>query len=254
MSRVYLIAILITILFGSSCQKRPDPIDNSNSKTGTVKLIFENKVGAKTLVLETGKYINENGDTFKVNSYAYYISNISLVGTDNIETKENESYHLINEKESATKSFTISGLQYGQYNKIKFLIGVDSTRNVSGSQTGDLDPMKSMFWDWKTGYIMAKIEGESPQADTNSNNLVMHIAGFKGVNNVLKWVELSLPKTITLSENSVPEIHIVNDMNEWFKTPVTIKFSELHFVVSEGVKAKTIADNYADMFSIDHVD
>jgi hypothetical protein len=34
---------------------------------------------------------------------------------------------------------------------IKFLLGVDSLKNVSGIQTGALDPAKGMFWTWNTG-------------------------------------------------------------------------------------------------------
>jgi hypothetical protein len=47
---------------------------------------------------------------------------------------------------------------------IRFLLGVDSARNVSGIQTGALDPARGMFWTWNSGYVMAKIEGSSPSA------------------------------------------------------------------------------------------
>ncbi len=257
MSRVYLLAILITILFGSSCQKRPDPISNTTPPANTkpaLRLVFENKVGAQALVLNTKNYINENGDTFNVSAYKYYISNISLFTENNIEYKENESYHLINESDKNSKTFTIQNLPETAYTKIKFMIGVDSSRNVSGAQSGALAPDNGMFWDWNTGYIMAKIEGFSPQASIYPNNLGIHIGGFKGQYATQRWVTLTLPVKAIINSDKASTIHIISDISEWFKTPNKIDLSTLFVVGSEGIEAKTIADNYADMFSIDHVD
>ena len=51
----------------------------------------------------------------------------------------------------------------GNYNSLSFLLGVDSMHNVSGAQTGALDPANDMFWTWNSGYVMAKMEGASPR-------------------------------------------------------------------------------------------
>jgi len=37
------------------------------------------------------------------------------------------------------------------WKSLSFLLGVDTVRNHTGSQTGDLSPSKSMYWNWNTG-------------------------------------------------------------------------------------------------------
>ncbi|OSZ82290.1 hypothetical protein CAP35_03210 [Chitinophagaceae bacterium IBVUCB1] len=255
--RKFVFLQFISILaFTSSCQKRPDPVNNTTpaANKSALKLVFENKVGTQALVLNTKNYLNENGDTFNVSAYKYYISNISLFTANNAEYKEPESYYLINESDSKSKSFTLSGIPDGNYTKIKFMIGVDSSRNTSGAQTGALAPDNAMFWDWNTGYIMAKIEGFSPQANIYPNNLGIHIGGFKGVNATQRWVVLTLPSVASITTDKASTIHIVSDVLQWFKSPNIIDFAQLSVVAKEGIEAKKIADNYADMFSIDHID
>src|SRR5690606_2936849 len=106
--------------------------------------------------------------------------------------------------------------------------GVDSLRNVSGAQTGALDPVHGMFWDWNTGYIMAKFEGNAPASPSNGK-LLYHVGGFSGEHNTLQRVTLNLPNTMKLIDNSA-QLKIEADLGEWFKNPHTIDFSELHTI------------------------
>ena len=101
---------------------------------------------------------------------------------------------------------------------------------------------------------MAKIEGTSPQSTASGNNLVFHIGGFKGVNNVLKTVSPSFNGDSAIVSTSItPKIHMANDLLQWFESPTTIDFSTLNTIHMSGTDAKTISDNYADMFSVEHI-
>jgi hypothetical protein len=143
---------------------------------------------------------------------------------------------------------------FGNYKAIEFMIGVDSTRNVSGAQTGALDVSNGMFWDWNSGYIMAKFEGTSPQSSASGNNLKFHIGGFSGVNNSLKTVSPSFNgDTAKVSSTITPGIHLSNNLLEWFQSPTVIDFSTTNVIMMPGAQAKTIADNYADMFTVEHI-
>lgn len=101
--------------------------------------------------------------------------------TDKKNIPELNSYHLINEEGTASKSFSFFVMPT-QYNSLSFLIGVDSLKNVSGAQTGGLDPLNGMFWTWNTGYIMFKMEGNSPSSSVVNNKIEYHIGGFSGAN------------------------------------------------------------------------
>lgn len=250
--------ILIIAAVVTACKK--DPVETPASPatpaatTGSLKIEFESMVDTSTLVLDTQNYINASGDTFTVSRFKYYISNIKLTKSDNTVFTETESYHLVDEATAASKTITIANVPVGNYTAISFMIGVDSTRNVSGSQTGDLDPAKGMFWSWNSGYIMAKFEGNSPSSTASNQGLVFHVGGFSGANSVLKTVSPSFNGAVAgVSGTVTPEIHIKADLMQWFKSPTNISFGVTNTIHMPGAAAKSIADNYADMFSVDHI-
>lgn len=251
-------AILTTIaITASSCKKDPhevpDPVAPP-ATTGSLMLHFENMVGALPLVLNSQSYVDANNDTFNISKFNYYISNIKLTRSDNSVYSETESYHLLQASDTTTLEFELSNVPFGTYTSIEFMIGVDSIRNVSGAQAGALDPANGMFWDWSSGYIMAKLEGTSPQSTAAGNGILFHVGGFSGANNVLKTVSPSFNlATANVSSTVIPEIHFGVDVLEMLTTPTTINFATLNTIHMPGASAKTIADNYADMFSVEHI-
>lgn len=243
----------------SSCKKDPDeepaPTPTTPAATtGSIALHFENMVGDSALIFNTESYVTANSDTFTVSMFKYYISNIVLTKVGGGTYTESGSYHLIDASDLATGEITLPNVPFGDYNGISFMIGVDSARNVSGAQTGALDPANGMFWSWSSGYIMMKFEGNSPQSTAASNALLFHVGGFSGTNNTLKTVSPSFGVDVASVSSSVtPEIHFKADILELFTAPTTIDFSTLNTIHMPGANAKTIADNYADMFTVEHI-
>jgi hypothetical protein len=215
------------------------------------KIRMVHVVNGEPLKMNSGLYANANGDSFMVSMYKYYLTDFAFIKADGKATKEKESFHLINESKTASKDFPVN-ISAGEYTAISFTIGVDSIYNVSGAQGGALDPINAMFWDWNTGYIMAKVEGSSNKAP--EGNFAFHIGGFAGKKSVLKRVTLKLPSPVNISNGKMPVIYIKSDVAEWFKTPNTIDFAQMPGVMMEGAEAVSIADNYVDMFSIDRVE
>jgi hypothetical protein len=252
MFRKYIGIFLLPMLATTSCT-RPEEIA-APVEVRQLTIDIENVVDSKPLALKTTSYKNANGDSYTVSTYKYYISNLVLETDAGVKYAEPESYHLVDEAVPASKKIVFKDLPEGKYTKLHLVIGVDSLRNVSGSQTGDLDPAKTMFWTWQTGYIMAKFEGTSLQAGTTEDNLGFHIGGFSGPENALKNITLNFPQIAEVGSGKNTSIHLVSDLNEWFKTPNTIDFSKTSFIVSPGEDSKGIADNYVDMFKVDHVD
>lgn len=263
MIRFIILLSFFTILV-SSCKKDPEPIAPVTTTTnplpidtiptGSVKIEFDNMFDTLDLALDTVNFVLDNGDKMKVSIFKYYISNIKLTDADGNVFAEPESYHLIDESNAASQKFTISGVPYRNYTSITFMIGVDSARNVSGAQTDALDPGNNMFWTWSTGYIMAKLEGTSLQSTAPGNSIGFHIAGFKGVNSALKEVSPSFNgSTANVSATVIPEIHIKCNLKEWFINPTTMSLATTNNVTTVNSTSKMIADNYADMFTIKHI-
>jgi hypothetical protein len=249
----FLCLVAASLSIFSGC-KKDDPV--VTGQKGNVAVEFQNYAGSQPLSLINGMgypYINANQDSFNVSLYKYYVSNIKFVSSNGTEYAEPESYHLIDASNSASLSFNITNVPAGTYTAVKVLLGVDSTRNVSGAQTGALDPIHGMFWTWSSGYIMAKIEGHSPQSSTPDGKISFHLGGFSGSYNVLNEVTITLPQNLVVGNNSTSTVTFKSDVLKWFEEPSLIKFDELNQVGSSGKDAFNIAKNYSHSLSVSHV-
>ncbi|HEX6430250.1 MAG TPA: MbnP family protein, partial [Niastella sp.] len=161
-----------------------------------------------------------------------------------------DKHYLIDFADSASTEIKITVSPY-VYNKIQFTIGVDSARNVSGDQTGALDPALGMFWDRTKGYIMAKLEGTSAQG----GKFEFHIGGFDSTNSVIrKWEGLfDYPQYLDLKPGKSSQIYITCDAYKWFHNPWDIKIADYPVINTPGELSKQVAENYSNMFTIDSV-
>ncbi len=266
MKNIFKISAIALLAFTlTNCKKdtnkEPEPLPNPTSPAtptatvGSLKINFEAMVDTNMLVFTTQTYTNQAGNTFNVTSYKYYISNIKITKIDNSIWAEPNSYHLVDHADAASTLVTIPNVPFGNYKSIEFMIGVDSVKNISGAQTGALDPANGMFWSWSSGYIMAKFEGTSPQSTASGNNLKFHVGGFSGANKTMKIVAPSFNgDTAKVTSSFSPEIHMSSNLLEWFDTPTPINFSTFSNVIMlPGASANTIANIYADMFTIEHI-
>ena len=249
--------MLVMLLSGSfiftSCKKdkddEPQPVLMSK-----LNVKFDHLAGNKKFHHDS-TYVTANGDTFTASLFKYYVSNFRLVKTDNSEYAINNSYFLINQDEVSSRDILMSDIPSGNFKAIKFIIGVDSARNMSGAQTGALDPINGMFWDWNTGYIFLKIEGTSPSVPTMGGAFSYHIGGFKAPNVNYKEIELSFDgDELILANGNDPEVHVVVNVLELFTNPNTIDMTTFGPLVHmPNANAKMVAENYANMFTYDHI-
>jgi hypothetical protein len=145
--------------------------------------------------------------------------------------------------DSSTKlSFTIPA----NSQKILFDVGVDSILNTTGIQTGVLDPAIGMFWTWRTGYIMAKMHGVSPQANTAGNRFSYEVGGFQSPYNAVRTIVLELP---TIREKNNP-LTIHTNLAQWFNGKHTISIASNPNCHNAGKLSMQLADNYESMFII----
>ncbi|MEO8762941.1 MAG: MbnP family protein [Ginsengibacter sp.] len=244
----WVLTVLLVFALSSSFKQK----EISAQNLCTVKLIFINTIKGSRVVFNDSSYTNPFGEKYSITKLRYYVTNVSLVN-GYAGFKEENSYHLVDESrvESQTISFSIPA---GDYNAVQFLLGVDSLHNVSGAQTDDLDPANDMFWTWNTGYVMAKLEGNSASSTAVNNKFEFHVGGFSGKYNVLKPVQLDFPgKTVHFIGGKTCEIVVNADINAWWQHPNDIKISEHPIITSPGQFAKLISDNYANMFRIEKI-
>lgn len=219
----------------------------AQSASGKLIITVDHFVGDQPLVTDTVTYKNALGQLFTITKFRYYIGEIHLY------TKKNEvtiykRYFLIDEDEPESKKIELEHIPDQDYTAIGFTIGVDSASNCSGAQSGALDPANAMFWAWNTGYIFLKLEGKSPMSNSPGHIFEYHIGGYKAPANCIRTVKLQLNQPLNITRNN--QLHIKADAAEILKTPTTIDFATLSSV-TDFHNATTVADNYADMFSIE---
>ncbi len=249
---VFIAAILLVARFNSFAQ--PGKIISAKH---TVSITFHNKAGDADLHLDSS-CTNPFGEIFIVKQFKYYISNIRLRDDD---TKKTESfpgkYFLIDQADSSSKIILLS-TSLKHIISIEFMLGVDSLKNVSGIQTGSLDPAKGMFWTWNTGYVMAKLEGTSAAANTPQHSFSWHVGGYKKGEATARMIYLKLPVIsnqapgIRYQQPGSGTININADILKWFNALHEIKIAGQPFCHQPGALAVSLADNYSAMFTVSY--
>lgn len=264
-SALYFLSILmLSLLLVPACK---DKDDNDLTGFGDVEIEFDNRAGDAALVLGT-EYTNAAGEKLKFNTFNYYVSNFVLVKDDGTEyvVPKDSCYFLCKQNFPDTRLAVLKNIPAGDYTGLKFIIGVDSLKSVSPvtERTGVLDPASGasgMYWSWNAGYIFVKVEGTSPQAPLNPAGehwFEYHTGLFGGYDsptlNNLKTVSLAThhDEPAKVRKDGSPHFHLYVDVLELFTNPVNISVATNPASHADAF-SKTVANNYADMFTLDHV-
>jgi hypothetical protein len=249
------LATMVLYLSLTSCKKK-NPEPEPTPTEGVVELEFDHKWGMNWSPFSMNTALTHlgTGEEITFTTLRYYVTNIKLQKEDGTWWTQPESYHLITVNENTAPSVDLNAVPVGKYTAIEYTIGVDSTRNVSGAQTGALAPSNGMFWSWLTGYIFIKAEGTSPQSGAANGQFKYHIGGFKNENNT---------NAIRTNVNSFPGILEVKGGNDHAKVHFYVNcarfwhgglsLSNIHTVTMPGANAITIANNFKDAFVVHHI-
>lgn len=265
-----LFVALATALSFASCTKDETTTPTPTDTKGSLILNFDNVVGTQNLQLNSPSlYTNAAGEQFSVSMFKYYISNIKLKKADGTEyvVPQDSSYFLVDEEKAASQMVKLNNVPTADYTDVTFTIGVDSARNTfaTDKRQGVLDVLTcGMYWSWNSGYIFVKMEGSSTQIDTAGgnttrkyrNHIGLYGGGFNGgaitLNNVKTISRSFNGAKATVSTTKTPEVHLtVNALKMWEgRTTVSLRANP---TVMASAFSATIANNYTEMFQIDHV-
>ena len=206
------------------------------TQTPSVSLNFLPLFGKEKL--EPGrKYFSSTiTDSISIESFRFYVSNISLLKNDKIVYQPKGSFYLIDlEKKLQIPMNTDTTLDF---NSVKFNIGIDSLTNVSGVMGGDLDPTNGMYWTWQSGYINFKLEGKSKLCNTRNNLFQFHIGGYQRPFNTLQVLKLPV--------KNKSKIEIIIDVENFLRQ---IDLQKTNEIMSPGEKAMRAAKLYHANFN-----
>lgn len=245
--KLWVVAVLAIAV--TACQKESITPDETNEPTGQLQLEFDHRFNEQALVFNT-PFLSRTGDSLSISMLKYYISNIALQRADGSWWTQDESYYLVDAQLMASTLLQINQIPPGEYTHLRYTVGVDSLRNVSGAQTGALVPSNGMFWSWNSGYIFFKLEGNSPQA---AGPVQFHIGGYSGVYAAQQSIVSMLHEPLLIQPQANPQLHTVVAVDKLLDGQQTIQLNQLHQVHMPGPNAKLLSENIASMFSLHHV-
>jgi len=233
-----------------------------STRAQTITIHIHHFVGARPLQLFNETYIDPYGEPFTIQRFRYYISKIKLSGTDHKPIATSDQSFLVDESDTASKTITLP-TPVKTILSLSFIIGVDSSANFSGVQIGDLDPAKGMFWTWNSGYIYAKLEGQSDSSKAPGHQFTWDIGGYRNPSDASRQITLTIPigRQTDSAKSDIrqsdpdpgipsPDIQLNVDLLKWFDGRRSIHINETPVCHQPGALAMRIADNYAAMFSI----
>ncbi len=247
-----LLALCTSMLFITSCEKEDDNGEpNPTVQKGTFTLKLDHLFDGNAFALNQA-YTNGSGESLEFTKVRYYLTNIKLEKMDGTVWAEPESYHLVDADDMTSTHIQLADIPEGEYHKISYMVGVDSTRNVSGAQQGALSPANDMFWSWNSGYIFFKLEGNSPQAP--DGDFRYHVGGFAGANNAIALHNHSMhDQMLKINPNASPQVHIEVDIKKAFDGMHTISVAAMPKVHMPGMMAVHLSHNFHGAFVLDHV-
>lgn len=242
-------AVALLAIATTACQKETLSPDAPLEPSGQMQLEFDHRFNQQVLTFNTPFY-TRGGDSLSVSTLKYYVSNVALGRADGSWWEQAESYYLIDAQLMATTLLQINQIPPGEYTRLRYTIGVDSLRNVSGAQTGALAPSNGMFWSWNSGYIFFKLEGNSPQAPAP---IRYHIGGYAGEYAAQQTLNFMLHEPLRILPQANPQLHTVVAVDKLLDATHNISLSQLHTVHMPGANAHMLAENIAGMFNLHHV-
>ncbi len=241
---LYIYVLLLAGILPAGCMRE----ESMESSVSPVEMTLTHFAAGDLLELNK-LIINPHGEPVTFTNFAYYLSHFALIDASDRVVPLSVEYFLVNEKDPASKTLRFFA-PTGTYKGLQLLIGVDSARNVSGVQSGALDPANGMFWSWNTGYIFAKLEGKSVVSNAPLQNVTYHIGGYKKQDGALQTVTLNFPERLEVKKAKNPVIAAAADVDSWFAGKHSIQISVDAFCMNPGELARKISENYAGMFTI----
>ena len=199
-------------------------------------------------------YTNFAGESLQINKFLFYTSGWKAIinhqnkkgQTDTVILSD--AHYLINlsDPNSLKLPFTIPD----NAAQLIFTLGVDSIKNSTGIQTGVLDPARGMFWTWRTGYIMARMQGTSPAANTAGKRFSYDVGGFESPYNAVRPITLKLAENAGSDNHAKNPLYIQTDLSRWFKGKHIISIAQTPNCHNAGKLAMQLADNYQQLFQL----
>ncbi|MEM7658875.1 MAG: MbnP family protein [Bacteroidota bacterium] len=193
----------------------------------------------QVLVLDSAYSSTKEVAPITFHAVKWYVGQFTFWKGEEILSKRDHSYHLLDVEVAESLFIPLAGGWPEEADRLRFTLGVDSLTSASGVYGGDLDPMHGMYWTWQSGYIHAKVEGESPACPARKNRFQFHLGGYQAPFPASREIEVSLP--------AKGRGRLVLALDQFLQA---IDLATTYQVMSPGDAAMELADELSHAFSI----
>lgn len=245
------IAIFMAMFVG--CDKDDKPVLETPETADPVILSLELSpaYGNKTINFNTDEFVTAANDTIQPNKFRFLMSKIQLVKMDNTTITFSGKYGFVNLGDNAKVNLEFPEVPAGNYNAIKFSVGLDSAINHGDPSqwpsTHPLSPLvNGLHWGWQGGYIFMSHEGNFKNQGI-MDQYTFHIATLPFA------IEIEMPVNYIHTAGAADVIAIKCDLEKYFSGVNTYSLKTdipaSHSGSMDAVYINKLRENVALMFS-----
>ena len=229
--------LILTTTF-SSCKK-----DDSFEGSGSASIELEHVWNEDDFSLNKA-FTTDSNQQATFTTLKYIVSNFVFVNENGAQYAIKDSCYLIDISAPASTLLSFSNIPSGNYKSVHFWVGVDSTHNVSGNISG----LSSMYQNASNGYTFMKAEGSSPQS---GSGFLYHISGYQAPNAAQRAITIDFgSSSLQVRQSKKVQLHTSVNVEKLF---TGINISTLPQINTAGANALKMANNYATLFSFEHI-
>jgi hypothetical protein len=182
-------------------------------------------------------YQDAIGHPIKLKKWAFYLGDIFGIEERGSSKRLVQGPRLIR-LNSIKDTVIVLHTGHHSFKGLSIQLGVDSMLQAQPNWEGDLDPIKGMYWEWRTGYIDLKIEGHSPASNERKNEVFFHLGGFLNHESTQNRITLSFP---------VDDECIEVDLSSFFQA---VDLSKQHKIMRPGKEAVKLSHIWKECWQI----
>jgi hypothetical protein len=236
-SALLIVSFLVVALV--SCRKdddNPAPVHKG------VEINLSYTIDGYALLFDTIMYDNDAGNKYGVTRLHYYLSAFEFISSSGT-VYSYDSIFYVDAQSGTNAQFEFPQLPAGSYTKLKFLIGLDSSHNVSYSLPNTVENA-NMAWpdNMGGGYHFMKLEGNFV------NQQVYGFAMHLGNNRNIVAINIDENFSLTGTDHS---LNLEMNLNEWFRNPSIYDFNyDGNYSMIDSLAMAKLASNGVDVFKI----
>lgn len=259
MKRIKYISFFLALAFVATFSSCEDDDDNGTccdtAQRYNLMFDFNASAGSQKFVLNE-VFLNEDGHQTKLETFKFYISNLTLVKDDLTEV-EVLDYALVDFKDDESNTISLN-VPIGNYIAVKYGIGLDSAANASDPATFERDhPLglnQGTYWSWASQYKFAMFDGRVDTVGNINSATDVLVSIHPGTNPLYRQAD-DLLKDFSITNTKCLELLVDVDIFKVLnggggKIDIVVD-NQSHTTPSDIGIATSMMDNFTQAFTIE---